>query len=235
MDQTYNKTFSGPLDVLLKLIESKKMDITTLSIASVTTDFIHHISVLKENEENISSRLLADFLSVAAHLLALKSKALLPSLSIDEEEELFDLEHRLKVYKAYTDLFSLLEKTWKESSRLYAREFLSSQEPIFYPPPNLATTDLFTSLQKVMGAASSFFQETQEVKKQVISLESKVEELSQTLLSHRSFLFSSLSSKKKKDEVVVLFLALLHILRDRPFFVEQKDIFGEIEIRNEES
>lgn len=236
MYEIQTQEFSGPLDALLSLIESKKMDVTRMSIAAVTADFISYVGKLKEGEKVVSSRLLADFLSVAAHLLMLKSKALLPRITIDEEEgELFNLEHRLEVYKACRVIFDTLEKTWNGASSSYARELLSSQVPMFYPPPGCGADALEASLEKVLGGARSFIEETHNVHKRVISLESKIEELSKRIFSGGAFSFSSASEDKSREEVIVLFLALLHILRDQSFFVDQKETFGDIQIQKERS
>lgn len=234
MYEIQTQEFSGPLDALLTLIESKKMDVTRMSVAAVTADFISYVASLKEKKTHVSPRVLADFLSVAAHLLVLKSKALLPRLELDDEEdEVFDLEHRLEVYKACKRIFDTLTHTWNNASSSYAREFLSSQTPMFYPPPSCNTETLCKALDRVLGNAASFLQETHTVRNHVISLESKIEELSKKIFSGGSFSFASVLGNKPREEVVVLFLALLHILRDQSFFVKQSETFGDIQIHKE--
>ena len=236
MYEIQTREFSGPLDALLTLIESKKMDVTRMSIAAVTADFISYVASLKEKETQVSPRVLADFLSIAAHLLVLKSKALLPRLEIEDEEgEVFDLEHRLEVYRACKEIFDSLNHAWNTSSRSYAREFLSSQTPMFYPPPSCSVATLHEALDRVLGSAASFLEETHNVSKHVISLESKIEELSEKIFSGGAFSFSSVSGDRSREEVVVLFLALLHILRDQAFFVKQSETFGDIQIHKEKS
>gem|GEM_PF-6176236 len=148
---------------------------------------------------------------------------------------MFDLEHRLEVYKACKSIFDTLEHAWSSSSRSYAREFLSSQTPMFYPPPSCRVETLQDALAQVLGNAASFIEETHAVHKHVISLESKIEELSEKIFSGGAFSFASVSGNKPREEVVVLFLALLHILRDQAFFVKQAETFGDIQIHKEES
>ena len=99
MLQTKVKQFEGPLDLLLSLIEQRQLDITTIALAEVTEQFIQYIKQL----EHIDPTSLADYLSIAAKLLVIKSKAILPTLELEPEEEDagFDLEARLILYKQF--------------------------------------------------------------------------------------------------------------------------------------
>ena len=96
--------FEGPLDLLLSLIEKEKLDITHVSLAKVADQYLKYL----ETEESISLGNLTAFLSVAARLILIKSRALLPILefSDEEEESMDDLETRLKVYKRFREVFS---------------------------------------------------------------------------------------------------------------------------------
>src|SRR3990167_7246611 len=89
--------FEGPLDLLLTLIEEQKIDITQVSLSQVTEQFLQYVSTAR----GMHPEELADFLVVAAKLLFIKSKTLLPSLHIEEEDG--DLEKQLKMYKLYYD------------------------------------------------------------------------------------------------------------------------------------
>src|SRR4051812_11243524 len=94
--------FEGPLDLLLQLIEQQQMDITALSLANVTEQFLNYVRTLEEkNPIN-----LADFLIIAAKLLVIKSKALLPNLEFGEEEEeaAYDLAEQLLTYKKFKEV-----------------------------------------------------------------------------------------------------------------------------------
>ena len=92
--------FEGPLDLLLELIESEKLDISTLSLATVTDGYLAHL----HGDTQIPPEELADFLVVATRLLFLKSRLLLPFLNIGEEEDAGDLESQLRIYKEYLDI-----------------------------------------------------------------------------------------------------------------------------------
>ena len=102
MLQTKLRQFEGPLDLLLSLIEQRQLNITEIALAEVTEQFLQHIKQL----ERIDPTVLADYLSIAAKLLVIKSKAILPTLEIQEEEDDagFDLESRLLLYKQFKEV-----------------------------------------------------------------------------------------------------------------------------------
>ena len=112
--QVKTQAFEGPLDVLLNLIEERKLEITQVSLAEVTGHFIEYVE-----REHIPPGIIAEFLAVAARLLLIKTKALLPflTLSEEEEEELVDLETRLKKFEEGTRLARLLLKKLDQAKK----------------------------------------------------------------------------------------------------------------------
>src|SRR3989344_6512294 len=128
------RNYSGPLEKLLELIEEKKLEITSVNIAEVTGDFISYVRGL---EGKIEHRTLADFLVIAARLILIKSKVLLPSLELTEEEEgdIRDLEARLVIYREYKAAGELVRKLWNRKKIVYSRPlFLGLGETsVFYP------------------------------------------------------------------------------------------------------
>src|SRR5580704_8880195 len=101
MDKVKVAQFEGPLDLLLSLIEQRQLDITTIALAEVTEQFLAYLKQL----EKIDPTVLADYLSIAAKLLVIKSKAILPTLELEPEEEDagFDLEAKLLLYKQFKE------------------------------------------------------------------------------------------------------------------------------------
>ena len=99
--------FSGPLDILLSLIEEKKMAINEISLSQVTDQFLDYLKNLENNTERETfesmeyQRILADFLVIASRLILIKSRSLLPNLVLSEEEEsdIKELEERLRIYQ----------------------------------------------------------------------------------------------------------------------------------------
>ena len=118
--------FSGPIEKLLELIEEKKLEITQLSLAQVTADFLVYLATIEE----LAPGILADFLVVASRLLLIKSKALLPNLILDQEEEqeIRDLEERLKIYREFKAARNYLKNLWQEQPLVFSRELLASSQ-----------------------------------------------------------------------------------------------------------
>src|SRR5690349_179158 len=114
--------FSGPLEKLLELIEAREMDVSEVSMAEVTDDFLKYLEAFKKDGANGAAlefdlRVLADFISIASKLIFLKSKYLLPGLALteDEEADIKDLEHRLKMYQELKPALKHIAKLWREN------------------------------------------------------------------------------------------------------------------------
>src|SRR3989344_2577941 len=129
--------FSGPLEKLLELIEEKQLEITLVNLAQVTGDFLEYLKTL-DNESKHPS-VLADFIVIASRLLLIKSKAILPSLELTEEEEadIQDLEMRLKIYKEFKEAGVILNGLWNKKASFYGRELFANLPAVFYPSKNI--------------------------------------------------------------------------------------------------
>lgn len=222
--------FSGPLDKLLELIEERQLEVTLISLADVTEDFINYLKGLADHEKHPS--VLADFVVVAARLLLIKSKAILPNLELTQEEEtdIRDLETRLKVYQEFKNAAIDLNKIWNKNQQSFSRQFLMNLPPVFYPPENLKTKDLEQAMLTVLNVLKSLVPEKQTVKKVVMTIEEKVKELLGRLQEQAQQSFQSISSNRPKLEIIVLFLAILHLLRDRLIKADQQGQFSDIVI-----
>ena len=235
MYQVQTQQFSGPLEKLLELIEAKKLDITTISLAEVTNDFLLYIETLRghvassSEDGGLSPRVLADFLVVASHLVLIKSKELLPTISFteDEQEEIIDLERRLKIYSQLKPLFVLMRASWQTAQPSFSREFMKDLSVVFYPPATLEISHLHAAIGNLLQSLGSLIVETEHIEKQLINLEEKISELS-TKIARGISQFSQVTSASPKGELIVLFLALLHLLRDQTIRVKQEGLFGEI-------
>ena len=231
--------FAGPIEKLLELIEAKHLDITELSLAEVTADFLNYFKMLtnadkmETNGEKLSasSGILADFVVVASRLLLIKSKALLPVLEISEEEEkeIKDLEERLKLYKEFKAARESIKKLWNEKPLVFSREFLAFQQPFFYPPKDLDVSRLNSAISGLLNDLNQFILETKNIKISIISLEEKMNEMLERVKTS-VLKFKDLVRDKSRSEIVALFLAVLHLLKNELVKVEQEDHFAEISI-----
>jgi segregation and condensation protein A len=119
MLQTKVQQFEGPLDLLLSLIEARQLDITQIALAEVTEQFLQYLKHL----EKIDPTTLADYLSIAAKLLVIKSKAILPTLEVEAEDDDagFDLESRLLLYKQFKEAAKYLKKLDNKRKQSFLR------------------------------------------------------------------------------------------------------------------
>lgn len=219
--------FSGPVEKLLELIEAKHLDITELSLAEVTADFLHYLKTLEKTEP----RVLADFVVVASRLLLIKSKALLPVLEVSEEEEkeIKDLEERLKLYQQFKSARENIKKLWSEKPLVFSREFLAFQPAFFYPPKDLSAGQLQQAISRILSDLNQFILETKNIKISIISLEEKMNEMLERVRSS-AIKFKDLIKDKSRSEIVALFLAVLHLLKNEMVQADQKEHFAEISI-----
>ncbi|KKU51612.1 MAG: Segregation and condensation protein A [Parcubacteria group bacterium GW2011_GWA2_47_10] len=124
--------FEGPLDILLEFIEKEKLSINQISLASVADEYVRFVKTLTA----IDREELAEFLVVAAQLVLIKSRSLLPNTALSEEEEVSieELERRLAEHKRLKELSQSLQGLAGANRHMYTREFYSGFESVFYPP-----------------------------------------------------------------------------------------------------
>ncbi len=227
--------FSGPLNKLLELIEEKKLDITQISLATVTVDFLNYVKTLGESADPL---VLADFVSVAAKLLLIKSKTLIPSFELTEEEEgeIKDLEARLKLYQEFKALAPNILERWSEHPLMNGREYFQglAVSSVFYPPPTLSLKDMARAVENILAVTAVLQPETRVVKQTVILLEEKIKEIVARVETAVGETFQKMTSDRSRTEIVVMFLAILHLLKERVIRVEQGDHFSDILIEKSE-
>ena len=224
-----SEKFGGPLQLLLELIEQEKLEITEISLSQVADQFIEHI---KKNER-INPAELADFLVVAAKLLYLKSKVLLPSLFDETEEDpAEELKKQLAVYKRYLEASRDVNKLFTSSRIAFARAKLPvSLSESFYPPPSLETGNLREVFLAVIRKIEPIIRLPKEGLKKVISIREKIEHIREIIMTKIRSGFRELTrAAKSKTEVLVTFLALLELVKQQTIIVEQSSRYGDIEI-----
>ncbi len=230
MQQVKLHQFEGPLDLLLSLIQEQKLNITELALSEVTEQFLSYVKDL----ENVDATALADYLSIAAKLLVIKSKAILPSLEVEnlEEETGEDLAQRLILYQQFKETAKWLKSQDAKRKQSFIRTLVFSERISFLPDPELTPPDL----QKAAGGIVQILKELDNLPKaqirEAISIQDKIKEL-QVLLSDKieTNLNDLLKTAKSKPEVIITFLALLELTKQRLLSVEQEDLFTDITIR----
>jgi segregation and condensation protein A len=223
--------FEGPLDLLLSLIEEQKLDIVKLSLATVTDQYLEHI----KNNQEIHLENLSDFLSVAAKLILIKSKALLPLLKLtaEEEEEIEDLTEKLKEYKKFKEVSLKIGRMDKLRKISISREGYWGIKSFFYPPADLGVFDLKKHFQLILAEIPLVEKLEEELVKEVITLEEKISDLQRFLTEKIETSFSEIvSNVSEKVEVIISFLAMLEMVKQRMIWVEQGNLFSEIKLKN---
>jgi len=222
------ETFEGPLDLLLQLIEQEEMDITQVSLAKVTDQYLEHLN----QNADIPTEELADFLVVAAKLLLIKSKSLLPSLEIDDEEAT-DLENQLKMYKEYHDAAKVLQQIISQKHFLFSRERPAvTMDKVFNPPQSINTEKLHQLFVDVLSELEPWVNLPTEVIKKTISIKERIINIRAIISREATISFKNLlKTAKDKTEVIVTFLALLELVKQRTIAVVQNNIFDDIEVQ----
>lgn len=231
------EVYQGPLEKLLELIEEKQLEITEVNLAKVTADFLLHIHALEEQagEAGVPPELLSDFLVVASKLVLIKSKALLPTLPLTEEEEgeIRDFEARLRLYRELKSAEKLMIPLWHEFPTMAEREFLASSESLFYPPERLTEENLAGAMRRVLGELERFARPTARLAGAVVSLEEKIEEILHRI-GGAPLTFGELRRGRKREELIVLFLAILHLIKTQLIKVRQEGHFDDIVVAKRE-
>lgn len=222
------EAFEGPLDLLLSLIDKNEIDIYDIPIHVVTEQFIAHIQHWEEMNLEIAS----DFILMAATLLEIKSKMLLPNdtMVIDGEEIELDpreeLVKRLIEYRLFKDIAEDLKKSESIFSRVYYKpqEDISDFRDPFDELSSVQLKDLVETLNNILERFrySNPSEDLYELEREEISMEECAEDIREKLCTIKSLKFSELISKTgTRSRVIAYFLSLLEMMRMRLVFVKQ--------------
>lgn len=225
--------FEGPLDLLLSLIEQRQLDITQIALAEVTEQFLQYL----KNLEKIDPTSLADYLSIAAKLLVIKSKAILPTLELETEEEDagFDLEAKLLLYKQFKEVGKYLKVLDNKRKQSFTRSVTFEQKISFYPDPSISTKELHKAIIAVLSGLKELDSLPKAKLKEAISIQEKIDHLRNTLSGKiETKLSDLLKSAKNKGEIIITFLALLELIKQKIFVADQEALFADVIIKKYE-
>ncbi|MFA4819110.1 MAG: segregation/condensation protein A [Patescibacteria group bacterium] len=226
--------FQGPLSLLLQLIEQEELAITEVSLAQVTDQFLQYLKKI----EKLNPEEVVDFLVVASRLLLIKSRLLLPSLEVGGEAEAQELEQQLKLYREYLSASRQFDSLWSNSQVSYVRlKPLITERPIkFNPPPLLKVEDLEQALQSLLKTINPWLRLPEIAIRQAVSIQEKINHLRRLITRHLSLNWQTIVDQTKdKTEIIVFFLALLELVKQRQLAVEQHDLFADIKISKAQS
>jgi segregation and condensation protein A len=226
--------FEGPLDLLLSLIEKRKLFMNDIFLAKVTDDFIGYLN--SHGEYPIAKS--AHFILIASTLLLIKSKSLLPSLSLSSEEEqnIEDLEKRLKEYSKIKEL-SVYIKDLFGSKIIFEKNSSTIKNPVFAPDESMSVPNLYETMKKLLETLPKLKEKLPEIMvKQVMSLEEMVDKLTDRITAGLKITFREFSSEHKGDRVNVIvgFLAMLELVKNGLIKVEQQGSFDDIHMETDQ-
>ncbi len=223
----HTDAYQGPFELVLDLIEARKLLVNDLALAHITNDFIEHVRA----QESFPVEETANFIQIAATLLLIKSKSLIPDLALTEEEQgdVEDFKQRLETYEkvreAARELGRLLGRTPMLSAGMRAPDVF------FAPARDLSVSALAEALTRVLAARRAVEALPETRVRALVSIEEMMDRLQGRVQSALSLSFREFAgSATERVEIIVSFLALLELVKQGAVAAEQADQHGDIRI-----
>ncbi|MDD2430096.1 MAG: segregation/condensation protein A [Firmicutes bacterium] len=223
------KAFEGPLDLLLSLIKEKRIDIYDIPISEITKAYLEEVKHMEDSEYEVAT----EFIVMAATLMEIKAKMLLPKPQLEEDEEQEDprteLVNRLILYKQFKEAAGYLYENFEDQSRVFARDNINQILLEELRPDHdlrnleVSMTELLSALKVVLEAKRDE-DEISSLPREQITIEDQINWLELYLEEKRDLLFSELFGLlKSKVLIVVTFMALLELVHRGVLGVSQTD------------
>lgn len=246
MDMTIKlQVFEGPLDLLLYLIEKNKVNIYDIPIVDITAQYMEYVAEMRRRDLDV----LSEFLVMAATLIDIKSKMLLPKNQEEDEEEedpRAELVQQLLEYKMYKCMADELKDRHLDADKVWFKQPTIPDEVREYEPPvdldELVSgltlsklNDIFQSImKKQIDKIDKVRSQFGKIEKEEVSLEEKMDYLTDFAATHKHFSFRGLLEKSSsKVEVIVTFLAILELMKTGKITISQEHIFDDIKIESQ--
>lgn len=231
--------FEGPLELLLDLIEKRKLFVNEVSLSEVTNDYVEYVrSLPKINLVDSTS-----FVLIAATLILIKSRSLLPNLNLtgEEEEKIVDLEKRLRLYQHVREAGEFILQAFGRE-RIYFSPEREVIDVVFSPHPSITKKALLESVQNIFNRLPKKEPLPEVSVRKVISLDEMIENLTQRIEDAVNMSFKEFARHPKpedaKDEkvyVIISFLAILELVREGIVSVLQQETFSDMTISKTEN
>ena len=228
------EVFEGPLDLLLYLIKMDEVDIYDISIERITQQYLEFMEAFKVLDLEVAG----EFVVMAANLIYIKSRSLLPAHVQPPEEEAeeddprWDLIRQLVEYKKFKDAAAQLSQRELEQSNLFTRLPDSAEQMAERPLGEVSVFDLINAFNKVLKRIEARSEDLREIFAENFTVSDKIDLIMKLTASGVPLKFTELfASAASRTEVVVTFLALLELVRLKQLRLTQDGAFGEIELR----
>lgn len=237
------QVFEGPLDLLLHLLEKNKVNIYDIPIVEITNQYMDYISEMKRQDLNIVS----EFLVMAATLLDIKSRMLLPKEEKEEiqEDPRAELVQKLLEYKMYKCMsYELKDRQVDAQKVMFKAPTIPEEVRKYEEPVNLEELLSNVTLKKLNAIFKSIMRKREDkidpirskfgkIEKEEVSLEERMEYLEQYAMAHRNFSFRGiLEAQSTKMEIIVTFLSILELMKTGKILISQENIFDDILIES---
>lgn len=239
------EVFEGPLDLLLHLIDKNKIDIYDIPIVEITNQYMEYIQAMEREDLNIMS----EFLVMAATLLDIKCRMLLPKEVNDEGEEedpRQELVNQLLEYKMYKMMSYELKDRQIDGEQTFCKSPTIPDEVLDYVEPvdldrllgDLTLAKLNRVFQDVMKRQADKIDPVRskfgKLEKEEVTLPDKLDYVSSYAREHKQFSFRELlSSQSSRTQIVVTFLAILQLMKEGTIYIEQEQPFDDILISSD--
>jgi segregation and condensation protein A len=219
--------YEGPLAVVLDLVEARKLLVNDLALGEITDAFVAHVKA----QEIFPVEQTAEFIGIAATLLLIKSKSLLPDLSLTDEEQgdVDELKRRLAAYARLREAAATL-------TRLFGRQMMypageRTPEISFSPSRDLSQKALADALARVLAAREAVTELPEKKVRPMVTIEEMMDRLAKRVQEAMNLSFKEFAgSHREKVGVIVSFLALLELVKQGAVAVEQYEAHGDIRI-----
>ncbi len=222
-------SFKGPFEKLLSLIEKRKIEISQVSLAAVTDDFIVYV---QENikDKKFDFKEISSFIQTATILLLIKSKSLIPAFILEKEEEknIDDLEKKIKIYKIFLDISKNINDNIIFRDILYKKKINKKVDIEFRPSKNINFKDIITSLNDILEKSKKKEEVEKKKIKKEIALNDVISDISKRIKTFLKINFNELKIGNNPKEIAVSFLAILELFRQNKIALSQDKIFGDI-------
>lgn len=232
MDKVLIGDFEGPLDLLLHLIKKSKMEIFDVEISEITNQYLNYIREMSEMNLNIAS----EYLVMAAELIEMKSKKLLPNKnddeeSIEEENPEEELKRRLTEYKKYKESTSIFRNLEENRSNYYTKAPESLKKYSYEKLENdgsVGVFDLLDAFQKLLERKNLNKPLNTKIARKELSVKERVVKIREILKIKKKLNFVELFDDFSKPYVVVTFLSILEMVKNKEITIKQENNFADI-------
>jgi len=220
--------FEGPLDLLLYLIRKNKLDIKTISLARITTEYLEYIRMFRELDLNVAG----EYIVMATTLIKIKVRALLPYQKLTEQEEIEDeaniLVKKLKEYEKFKNIALFLREKEKKGLRCFPGGVLSDKKITIKNFNFLTYQELENIFSEILTRTR--IKPVYSLSITGFNIKKRMQYILERIMKRKSVFFNELIEKKEIDEIIVTFVAVLELVKIQKIKLIQKKRFGRMKL-----